>query len=183
MVALVDLNSPDSHPDASGHPSGRELPIAEAAAQLNTSTEALRKRIARGSLHGFKRDRQWFVVLDDAPDTSGQASGHPSGHPPESVRTGPDEQPDPSGQPSGQPSGHEILVSTLQEQVDFLRHELDGRNREIEMLHEEARRRDHLLAALAQGLTQIEAPKPAESAPVVENAPQSAPQRPWWRFW
>jgi hypothetical protein len=40
------------------------IPIAEAATLLDLSQEAVRKRIQRGTLAGYKRDGGWFVLLD-----------------------------------------------------------------------------------------------------------------------
>lgn len=50
------------------------LPIADASALLGLSREALRKRLTRGTLNGYKQDGTWFVVLPpDAPRQDGMA--------------------------------------------------------------------------------------------------------------
>jgi len=43
------------------------IPIAEAAAQLGLSAEAVRKRLQRGTLHGYKDDEGGWLVLLGAP--------------------------------------------------------------------------------------------------------------------
>ena len=49
------------------------IPIAEAAARLGLSAEAVRKRLQRGTLHGYKDDdRGWFVLLGDLDEASGR---------------------------------------------------------------------------------------------------------------
>lgn len=49
-------------PDELAPPS---FPLASAAERLGTTTEAVRMRLRRGSLRGFKQGRQWFVYLPD----------------------------------------------------------------------------------------------------------------------
>jgi hypothetical protein len=44
------------------------LPLAEAAARLKISTDALRMRINRGKVRGFKKGGRLYAVLDEAPD-------------------------------------------------------------------------------------------------------------------
>ncbi len=49
------------------------IPIAEAAALLGLSAEAVRKRLQRGTFHGYKDDDGgWFVLLGDLDDTLGR---------------------------------------------------------------------------------------------------------------
>jgi len=55
--------------------SGRQdgIPIAEAATHLGLSAEAVRKRLQRGSLSGYKDDDGgWFVLLDQDVEVSGR---------------------------------------------------------------------------------------------------------------
>ena len=44
-------------------PGWAELPLLDAADRMGLTTEALRKRIQRGSVPGHKRDGQWYAVL------------------------------------------------------------------------------------------------------------------------
>ncbi len=49
------------------------IPIAEAAARLGLSAEAVRKRLQRGTLHGYKDDDGgWFVLLGELGEVSGR---------------------------------------------------------------------------------------------------------------
>ena len=72
-----------------GQPTGERqdgIPIADAAALLGLSAEAVRKRIQRGTLDGHKRAGHWFVVIERQDEPSGR---------PDAVRT---ERQDTSGQ-------------------------------------------------------------------------------------
>src|SRR5215207_7686603 len=139
---------------------GTRLTQREAAERLGVSVEAIRKRVKRGTLRSDKGgDGRRYVCLDDAPDTdrdSGQAAGEPEDRTAE-------------------------LIATLREQLQAER-----------QAHAEARR---IIAGLVERIPALEAP--AESAPDtpgspeaapasedrgdVRTAPQTAPQRPWWR--
>src|SRR5437868_12413970 len=55
-----------------------EVPLGEAARLLNTTPEALRKRLQRGkSIRGSKRDGEWYVRLPAAVASRGQDVGSP----------------------------------------------------------------------------------------------------------
>ncbi|MGQ9676740.1 MAG: helix-turn-helix domain-containing protein [Chloroflexota bacterium] len=127
-------------------PSEEGVPIAEAARLLGLSTEAVRKRIARHSLRGYKRGRQWYVLLDaELSGPSAALSGHSS------LTSGQSGgKPDQNGLPSGQsgPSennAYQMLVDTLRDEIAFLRQQLQARE-------EELRRKDTLMASLTQRL-------------------------------
>jgi hypothetical protein len=68
--------------------SGRQdgIPIAEAAALLDLSQEAVRKRINRGTLAGYKRDGGWYVVLAPGDLPSGRPDGRTAGRQDESAQ-------------------------------------------------------------------------------------------------
>ncbi len=51
------------------------LPLAAAAARLGISSDALRMRINRGKIRGFKRGGRLFVVLEEAPNPA-QRTAH-----------------------------------------------------------------------------------------------------------
>lgn len=67
--------------------SNRTVSVSEAAAALGVSTDAIRKRLSRGTIQGEKVSGQWRVTL---PDTATPPTGHqpdtsdtPSGHQPD----------------------------------------------------------------------------------------------------
>jgi hypothetical protein len=51
-----------------------DVSTADAAKRLGLGEDAIRKRIKRGVLNGYKRDNKWYVVLDDL-DRIEQGSG------------------------------------------------------------------------------------------------------------
>jgi hypothetical protein len=175
-----------------------DLPLVEAAGYLGLTTEALRKRIQRGSAPGYKRDGQWFATLPESPapvpdspaQTAGQTedtSGHASSQAPETASHAPGQPPEASSHVAGQvteANGHaappDAAASAgefrrLEELVALLREELAERRRE---LHEEqeARRREvqqlHTLLAQAQ---QRALPAPRAWAPGAVDGPAGSP--------
>lgn len=69
---------------------------------------------------------------------------------------------------SHQPADDQLeLVEVLQEQNDYLR-------RQLEVWQEEARRKDHIIAALAERIPAIEAPQ--DTASEATGAPETAPE-------
>ena len=53
---------------------GDRVTVAEAAAILGVSVDAVRKRLQRGTLAGEKQGKTWYVTLQQ--DATGQATGH-----------------------------------------------------------------------------------------------------------
>ena len=89
--------------------------IATAARTLGLTPDAVRKRLARGSLHGYKDERGfWHVTLDTEPVTSGH---------------------DTAAQPDSDRNGADKTVLVLEETVAMLRSELDTKNVQISELH------------------------------------------------
>jgi BMFP domain-containing protein YqiC len=145
-----------------------KVTIREAAARLGVTEAAIRKRIQRGSLgKEMGQDGRVYVSLDLSQDKS---------HPESQVES-------------------EALVESLQDQITFLRTQLDVRAEEIQ-------RRDVIIsqltqanAALAARVPELEAAEShsegAESAadPAARASPTSndtaeferSEQRPWWR--
>ncbi len=71
-------------------------------------------------------------------------------------------------------SDKDAHISSLEEQVSFLRAELVTRN-------EELRRKDHLLAALTERIPELEAsPEPSESPVTVSGTSDRDGERPSW---
>src|SRR5262245_11718636 len=64
-------------------PAPEVLPIVEAAQRLNTTVDAVRKRILREKLRGYKIGAAWFVVmpgnLDSAEHIARRATSQPTG--------------------------------------------------------------------------------------------------------
>jgi hypothetical protein len=187
---------PFQRPVTTGQPTAHDrtrpdaLPAHEAARRLGITTEAIRKRIARGSLEGWRRGRRWFVVI---PDVTGPEDETPrpdaTAHPAPAVRSRPDTPPDATAhdrtpnesQPDQGTDGGELAL--LREVVGVLRDELEARRREVQQLH----------TLLAQAQARIGAlPAPTEPSGPLEDAspladpdpvPPAADRRPWWRFW
>jgi DNA-binding Lrp family transcriptional regulator len=154
------------------YPRARVLPIAEAAEELGVSPEALRKRITRRSIKGYKRGRHWYVELDTA---SGPAAGASGPRPDTTSQL----HPDASGQPG--PSWPE-LVTSLREQNAALTTENGRLWAELDNRTEEIRRRDHIIAALAQRTPELPAPIATSVPAPPEPSPPVAvsPRRSWW---
>jgi hypothetical protein len=143
---------------------GRWVDVAEAAGELEISTDAVRKRIARGSLESSREDGRVLVWLDDGGTEAGREA-----------------QVD-----------REALIESLQDQVAYLRSQLDIRTDEL-------REHRRIIAALTQRIPELEAPaspepsgSPSEATATQEperveprsstkGAQEGAEPRSWWR--
>ncbi len=144
--------------------------IAEAARMLGLSTDAVRKRLQRGTIPGEKIGDTWRVFLAtdappaDQPDVSSQR--------PDNDRT--------------TTAGPDPLVETLREEVAYLREQLAERSRELaaererfDVLHREALAR---IPALGAGQdAAVAAREPQREAEPARATPATAV--PWGRFW
>ena len=143
------------------------LTVAQAAASLGITEGAVRSRIKRGSLPTTKEGGTVFVLLGGG---TSQVNQTPY---------------------VGVPSDQSELVASLQDQVGYLREQL---NAEREARTEERRRHDTVVAQLTSKIPAIEAPQePTEAAGTVEDEPERAEpqpdapgtqegvQRSWWR--
>jgi hypothetical protein len=150
---------------------GRRYTVNEAAEHLGISAEAVRARINRGTLHKEKDAAGTVYVRMDAEHT------HTNGHTDE--RT--------NGRTDGaRTEDHAVSESKafdlMQEQVDYLRSQL-------EVWQEEARRKDHIIAALTERIPELEAatPEPREATEKASEGTNggatSEPDQPrsWWR--
>ena len=165
-------------PDRDRAPSGVRLDndrtavtIAEAARALGMSTDAIRKRLQRGTLPGEKIGGGWRVFLGDAAPV---AAG-PTGHRPDASSPRPDADRTTAVAP-------DALVETLRDEVRYLREQLAERSRELaaererfDILHREALAR---IPALGAGHDPPSA-SPAAPGGTEPREPESA----WWRFW
>src|SRR5215212_10098416 len=155
------------------------LPVADAARVMGISRDALYKRIRRDSVGWEKgEDGRIYVYVDTATDTSTEAAIAAS---------------------MAASTDQSALIASLEEQVSYLREVVRSRDDEIrrreEEYREEARRKDHLLAAALERIPAIEPPDtPSESRespgtpseePHSTHAPpeqqEPSQRRSWWR--
>ena len=116
----------------------RRVDVRGAAEVLDISAEAVRKRIARGTIpHEKDEEGNVWVLLDGQEDGDRTASGH---------------REDGSTMP---------LLSRMEDEIAYLRSELD---QERESRTEERRRHDTLMATLMQRLPELEAPEDAQES-------------------
>jgi hypothetical protein len=140
--------------------------VAEAARILDTSAEAVRGRIKRGTLPSVKEGHTVYVLLSADQILLGQ-------------RPGADQTTDQS------PYERDALISEMRGRIEDLRLQLEAERAD----HAEARRL--LAAALERIPPQLEAPsEPREShvsavtdeeAEEAVSGPQWPTERPWWR--
>ncbi|MDM7999377.1 MAG: hypothetical protein QUS33_05085 [Dehalococcoidia bacterium] len=122
----------------------RTLEIGEAARILGISTEAVRKRIKRGSLKAQKNvDGQWLVILDE----SRLAAGHRD-------NGGDSVQADAAGVAATM-----NLVRSSAAIEEALRDEVDILRDEIAFLRDEVSRLEAIIAGLTQNIKMLEAPR------------------------
>ena len=155
--------------DRTGEPQANHerLTVAQTADALGITEGAVRSRIKRGTLPTTKEGGTVFVLLG-----GGTAQANQTPH-------------------AGVPSDQSELVASLQDQVRYLREQLDA---EREARTEERRRHDTVVAQLTSKIPAIEALQEAsETAEAVDEAPertvprpttaesQEPAQRPWWR--
>src|SRR5215216_7155701 len=134
----------------SGEPQANRnrLTVARAAASLGISEGAVRSRIKRGTLPTTREGGTVFVLLGGS---TSQANQPPN---------------------TGVPGDQSKLVDALQDQIHYLRVQLDA---EREARTEERRRHDTIVAQLTSKIPAIEAPQEAsEAAETVEEEPERA---------
>ncbi len=120
-----------------------KLSVSEAASRLGVTQSAVRKRVQRGQIPYEKDERgHTFVYLSRDESRNGSRDEH----------TGPSRE-------TARDESRDAYVSALEEQVRFLRAELEARR-------EESRRKDHIIAGLVQRVPpQLEAPRDEPGAP------------------
>jgi len=138
-------------------PRSKRYTVPEAANVLGIGTDAVRKRIARGTIpHEKDDDGRVYVYLD---------TGHDEGH---------DTQ---------EPSS--TLVESLREQIGYLQGVIATRDEELRTRSEELRRRDQdlerrdrIIAALTERIPQAlePPPEPRESPETIEEAQRAEPR-------
>ena len=148
---------------------GRRYTVAEAARILDTTAEAIRSRIKRGTLQSIKEGSTVYVLLrpDQTPPEQGPASDQSA----DRTRPG-------------------ALIDAKDETIAALREQLDQAN-------ERDRENRRIIAALTQRIPAIEAPpsqEPSESPTAateqpgrvgpqteVESTQEGAEPRSWWQ--
>ena len=136
--------------DHTGEPQANQerLTVAQAAAALGITEGAVRSRIKRGTLPTRKERGTVFVLLGDGTSEANQ---------PPNI---------------GVPGDQSELLASLQDQVRYLREQLDA---EREARTEERRRHDTVVAQLTSKIPAIEAPQEAsEAAETVEETSDRA---------
>ena len=133
-----------------GDAAGRWLDVNSAAEELGVSTDAVRKRISRGSLRSDRKNGAVRVWLDDGGTEAGREA---------------------------QVDG-EVLVEVLREQAEYLRKQLaeerEARRRADTIIAQLARANEEQ----ARTIRELEAPQEAsEAAETVEEAPDRAEPR------
>jgi hypothetical protein len=134
---------------------------------LGITEGAVRSRIKRGTLPTTKERGTVFVLLGDGTPEANQSPN------------------------IGVPGDHSELIASLQDQIRYLREQLDA---EREARTDERRRHDTIVAQLTSKIPAIEAPQEASEAPeTLEEEPEGAEphpdapgaqegtQRSWWR--
>jgi excisionase family DNA binding protein len=139
--------------------------VPEAARVLGIGTDAVRKRISRGTIRHEREGGRVFIYLD---------VGHDTGHD--------DEQ---ASQDLRDPGSHELhnLVAAQREEISYLRGVIATRDEELRTRSEELRRRDldlerrdHIIASLTERIPPaIEPPRSEAPSSEAEDAPQSPP--------
>jgi len=137
------------------------VPIAEASHRLGVSIHTLKRRLKRGDLLGeHKVTPQGFIWMVDVPDATPEpVAAIPSSNGATAIAT-PNAVPD--GAPTAIPADiHrlEMLVVTLQDQVQLMGQQLNTKDHQI----------DELLIVVRQAQAMLPAPKVAG--------------RHWWRLW
>ncbi len=152
------------------------LTVAEAAARLGVTPDAIRRRLHRATLTGAKTvDGEWRVWLPDG--EAGAPPAPPPGQPPvagqDIARTPPVSQ-----EASSHPAIEALLEGQRQE-IAYLREQLAERSREL------AAERERFDVLHWEALARIPALGARQEAPVAPPRPQESqrPKRdrdPWW---
>ncbi len=156
------------------------VPIAEAAARLGITIDAVRKRIQRGKMAGHKTDNGWVVVWTE-------------------TDTRPDIVPTVVPDDRGVVDVLRNQLDRQQEEIEFLRRQVEESERrhaaEIErrdvLLREALGRIPQLPAGLSQfgtdesrGEPQVRSPDgPGSTERETRQSNTSPSRRSWWRFW
>lgn len=129
------------------HGTAQRYTVHDAALLLGLSIDAVRKRAERGRLKREKdSDGTVYILLDPDQAAVGQRAAEEE-----------------------TASSQDALINSLQDQIQYLRHELDVRN-------EELRRKDHLLAASLERIPELEATQGVSAESVTSSEDVTEPQ-------
>jgi len=134
--------------------------IGTAAIRMGVTTEAVRKRISRGTIPATKQDGRWYIVQDGIQDTGQDASSASGvGRPvQDTVRyTGQDVQ-------DNRPDGRDVLVVEMQDRIYSLQEQLRVMNQALSS-------RDSQITELVTVVRQTQAMLP----------PPTTERKSWWR--
>jgi excisionase family DNA binding protein len=139
--------------------SSKRYTVPEAAKLLGIGTDAVRKRIARGTIPYERDDKGRVYVYLDAGHDDGHDERHEAEH------------------------SDAALVESLREQIGYLQGVIATRDEELRTRAEELRRRDrdlerrdHIIAALTERLPQP-IPPPSEQPPEAPETVEEEPER------
>ena len=155
------------------------MTVQQAAAALDITVEAVRGRMHRGKYGREKaEDGRVYVVLTTEQLMNGRDRSASSEANVYDDSTEPDIDRSDKRSPHvrDQPAENGLLVEELRDHLAFLRAELEARNEEIrrreEEHREEARRKDMIIAQLAQRIPEL----PSFSSPEPQDAPETTPE-------
>ncbi len=135
-----------------GPQAGRWLDVKQAAEELGISSDAVRKRIARGTLRSGKGDdgsvRVWLDGVDEGLD---------------------------GDQPNGQPGSWTEAGSRLDYLLDAKDDALRDLRDQLEHMRRESERKDAIIMQMAQANSALAARVPELEAPPETTAPEASP--------
>ena len=129
----------------------RRVTVDQAARVLGLTVDAIRKRVQRGTIPYEKDPAGRVTILLDSPDSDSTVQDEAR----DSTGRGPDTE--------RLIADRDELVEELQDQVAFLRRELEART-------EETRRKDHIIMALTQRVPELESPREELHGPETKGA-------------
>src|ERR687886_1470346 len=126
------------------HPNDAQtrVTVAQAAERLGLSAEAVRSRVQRGTLASVKENGTVYVLLD-----------------PDQTRPNTDEARAQTDAQTHLSSDQTAFIASLQEQIDWLRREVE--------------RKDTIIMTLTQRIPELEAPREPRESPVSSSAEPS----------
>ncbi len=166
------------------------VPLAEAAERLDLSTEAVRKRIQRGTLVGEKVGGAWFVRADQLPSSASSGRQDAAVETASGRQDGTDRTAGPAADgvrtdvrtPPESPAVDLMPLADLIERLTRANQDLAASSA---MWQERARVLEGRLLALGAGDEPQDAPTTRQDAPGATQRAEPARDAsvPWWRRW